>query len=270
MAEAQIQNKSLSIRVCSNGLSFCTFAPGREDPFEYKAADVNHTISLTANLKQALLNEPMLKQDYQRVNVLVATPHFTIVPVASFAKEDIQDYYNFVFPKTKPLYVSYNVLRRSGIAIVFGLERSVHQLLIDDFPRARFYAAASTLIESFAEKSMIGPGRKMYVYLHEKDMNLYAFGQGKMLFVNTFEASSISDIQYYTLHVWKELGFDQVDDQLFVVGDTEKRPKELAEKMKYFLQNAHTIDRNEDFKEQTPTGHTPLPYDLQTLLVCGF
>jgi GrpB-like predicted nucleotidyltransferase (UPF0157 family) len=106
MAEIQINNKSLSIRVCSNGLSFCTYTPGQENPFEYKVWDVNHTISLTANLKDALMNEPMLKQEYQRVNVLITTPHFTTVPVAAFKKEDIHAVYQFTFPKDKPQHVS--------------------------------------------------------------------------------------------------------------------------------------------------------------------
>lgn len=270
MAENQITNKSLSIRVCSNGLSFCTYAPGREDPFEYKVWDVNHTISLAANLKDALMHEPMLKQEYQRVNVLIATPHFTTVPVAAFQKEDIASVYQFTFPKDRPQHVSYNVLRRSGIAIVFGLDRNIHQLLLDDFPRARFYASASTLIEFFSERSLFGPGRKMYVYLHEKEMTVYAFEQGRMLFVNTFSAVSVADMQYYALHVWQEMKFDQVDDALFIVGDNEPRTMELSEKIKYFLQRVAVIDRGEDFKDRITMGNHLIPYDLQTLLICGF
>ncbi len=270
MAEHQITNKSLSIRVCSNGLSFCTYAPGQEEPFEYKVWDVNHTISLAANLKDALMNEPMLKQEYQRVNVLITTPHFTTVPVAAFDKDDIHAVYQFTFPKDKPQHVSYNVLRRSGIAIVFGLERSIYQLLLDDFPRARFYASASTLIEFFSEKSLFGPGKKMFVYLHEKEITIYAFEQGRMLFVNTFDCTSVADMQYYTLNVWKELGFDQVEDVLCIVGDTEKRAVELSEKIKYFLQHVSVIDRSEDFKDRLTMGNNLIPYDLQTLLICGF
>ena len=270
MAENQMTNKSLSIRVCSNGLSFCTYAPGQEEPFEYKVWDVNHTISLAANLKAALMNEPMLKQAYQRVNVLNTTPHFTTVPVAAFQKEDIQAVYQFTFPKDTSQHVTYNVLRRSGIAIVFGLDRNIRQLLLDEFPRARLYASASTLIEFFGEKSLIGSGKKMFVYLHEKEMTLYAFEQGRMLFVNTFEATSVADIQYYTLNVWQQLGFDQVDDALFVVGDIEQRMTELAEKIKYFLQHVSVIDRSEDFKDRLTMGNHFIPYDLQTLLICGF
>lgn len=232
--------------------------------------DVNHTISLAANLKEALMNEPMLKQEYQRVNVLIATPDFTTMPVAAFQKEDIRSVYELVFPKEKSCHVSYNVLRRSGIAIVFGLDRNIHRLLLDDFPRARFYASASTLIEFFSERSLLGPGRKMYVYLHDKEMTLYAFEHGRMLFVNTFLAVSVADMQYYTLNVWKELGLDQVDDALFVVGDDEPRTAELVEKLKYFLQHVAVIDRSEDFKDKLTLGNTLIPYDLQTLLICGF
>ncbi len=270
MTETTVNNKSLSIRVCSNGLSFCTYAPGQEEPFSYRVYDVNHTISLAANLKEALLSEDMLKEDYQRVNVLVTTPHFTTVPVAAFSKEDIEPIYQFTFPKDKPQHVSYNVLRRSGIAIIFGLERNIYQLLLDDFPRARFYASASTLIEFFSEKSMFGPGKKMFVYLHEKEITIYAFDQGRMLYVNDFFAQHVNDIQYYTLNVWNELGFSQMDDVLNVVGDSDEKCAKLAEKAKYFLQNVNVIDRSEDFRDKLTAGHGTIPYDLQTLLICGF
>ena len=61
-----------------------------------------------------------------------------------------------------------------------------------------------------------------------------------------------------------------MDDALFVVGDKEQRMVELSEKIKYFLQNVSVIDRREDFKDRLTQGNTHIPYDLQTLLICGF
>lgn len=271
MTDNQVNNKSLSIRVCSNGLSFCSYTPGQEEPFKYKVYDVNHTISLAANLKEALMNDEMLTAEYQRVNVLVTTPKFTTAPVAAFNKEDMDMYYSVAFPKDNPSHVSYNVLRRAGIAIVFGLDRSIYQLILDDFPRARFYASVSTLIEFFSERSLMGQGKKMFVYIHEKEVAVYAFDQqGRMLFVNNYTVVGVNDIQYFALNVWKELGFDQVEDSLFIVGDDDSRCELLSEKIKYFLQNVSIIDRSEDFKEKLTAGNTLIPYDLQTLLVCGF
>ncbi|MEE0521884.1 MAG: DUF3822 family protein [Bacteroidaceae bacterium] len=270
MAENTINNKSLSIRVCSNGLSFCIYSPGQEQPFDYREVDVNHTISLAANLKDVLMHDDMLRQGYQRVNVLVSVPHFTTMPVVAFQKEDVRSFYELTFPKDKSAHVSYNVLRRSGIAIVFGMDRNVYQLIIDDFPRARFYASASTLIEFLSERSMLDRGKSMYVYLHEKEMTLYAFDRGRMLFVNTFDVASVNDMQYFILSVWKELLFDQVEDSLCLVSDIEDGALLLSEKIKYFLQNVSIINRNDDFKNKLTMGNGLIPYDLQTLLVCGF
>ena len=101
-------------------------------------------------------------------------------------------------------------------------------------------------------------------------MTLYAFDQGRMLFVNTFDAVSVADLQYYTLNVWKELGLDQIDDALFIVGDNDQRVMELSEKIKYFLQHVTLMDRSDDFKDRLTRGNSLMPYDLQTLLICGF
>ncbi len=268
--KSKIQNKSLSIRVCTDGLSFCVYTPGSSSPYEYKQYKVKPTISLAANLKEALTHEPLLKEEYQRVNILIATPHFTVVPIEAFKTEDVNDIYTYNFPKDKPQRVSYNILRRSGIAIVFGIEKNIYQLILDDFPRARFYASASTLIEFFSERSMLGTNRKMYAYLHEREMTLFCFKQGNILFVNTFNVNGITDSQYYILNVWKQLGLDQLTDALFIISNVCKK-QDLHDKIQYFIENVSLIDYKDEFKNTVLKDCiTAIPYDLQTLLVCGF
>ena len=262
-------NKSLSIRISTNGLSFCVYSPGSETPFLYKEYDMNYTVSLAANLKEALRTEPILQQQYKRVNVLVSTTDITTVPVAYFDAKEIEDIYKLNFPKAQPQHVTYNVLRRSGVALIFGVEKNVYQLILDDFPRARFYASTSTMIEFFSQRSAACVNKVIYVYLHEKEITIYAFDQNRMLFINSFSIVTVADMQYYILNVWKQLGFDQIDDFLYIVGDNDRR-KELADKIVYFLQNVSLIDRSSDFKDSITEGNAMIPYDLQTLLICGF
>lgn len=274
--------KSLSIRISTDGLSFCVYTPSASQPYRYQTFEVKSVVSMAANLKEALLGIDLLKAQYQRVNVLVSTPQFTTVPTVAFDREHIADTFNYVFHgTTQPAeegrftpadqqHVSYNVLRRSGIAIIFGLDRSVYQLLHDDFPRARFYAAASTLIEFFSERSMIGTGRTMYAYIHENEMTVYCFDQGRMLFVNTYPVRGLGDCQYFLLSVWKTLGFDQLDDVLEIVEDSNRLGshqdnvgQQLVDKMRYFVRQTSLTERNDP-------QFAGIPYDLQTLLVCGF
>ena len=264
-----INNKSLSIRISTNGLSFCIYAPSDNPPYIYNKYRVRPTISMAANLKDALLNEPLLKEDYQRVNVMVTSPHFTLVSTSSFKSEDIQDLYSFNFPKDGPMHVSFNILRRQSLAIVFGLDKNIHQLITDDFPRARFYASASTLAEFFAERSTGGRMLKMYAYIHEREMTLFVFEHGRLLFVNTFESAHVIDYQYFILNVWKQLEMDQLTDMLFVVGDNDMAPQ-LVSSISTYIKSVELINREDDFSTKLTRGNSIIPYDLQTLLVCGF
>lgn len=284
--------KSLSIRISTDGLSFCVYTPTATQPYHYETYDVKPVISMAANLKEALQSVDLLKEPYQRVNVLVSTPMFTTVPTVAFDRERIEDTFNFTFYGTtspspslgnahiEQQHISYNVLRRSGIAIIFGLDRNVYQLLHDDFPRARFYAAASTLTEQFSERSMIGTGRKMFAYIHDQAnlnnsltgsgmMTLYCFEQGQMLYVNTYTVRGLNDCQFFLLQVWKNLGFDQLDDSLVIVEDenpiatSDDVAQQLCSKLGYFIKQTSVIEPGEpQFRG--------IPYDLQTLLVCGF
>lgn len=269
MTEPKNLNKSLSIRISTNGLSFCSYTPLAASPFCYKVYDVKPTISLAANLKDALINEPMLKEEYQRVNVLITTPHTTFMPVADFNADDVEKIYSYNFPKDSGIRVSYNVLRRSGVAVIFGMDKNVYQLLFDDFPQARYYASSSTLIEFMGSRCIQTTCNVMYAYLHEKELTLYAFQSGRMVCTNSYSANNADDYMYYILSLFQTLGFSQTEDQLRIVGDTG-RENELAKRIQNFLKNVNVTDRRTDFLNSITAGEALIPYDLQSLLVCGF
>lgn len=236
---------------------------------------------MAANLKKALSDEPVLKENYQRVNILVSTPNFTTMPASEFQREQAEELYRFVFSKQESCHVSYNVLRRSGMAILFGVDKNIHQMLLDDFPRARFYASASTLVEYFSEQSLGGNGRRMYAYLHERqaarhlslqprEMSVYCFDQGKVLFANTYPVHAAADCQYYILAVWQQLGFDVCADTLCLVDDSDMG-KIISQAISPYIQHIQTADRENDLEPQHyDRSRQSIPYDLHTLLSCGF
>lgn len=262
-------NKSLSIRISPDGLSFCVYSPAEPEPYTYRLMKPRPVVSLAANVKEALMSEPLLQTQYQRVNVLVTTPLFTTVPAVDFNRESINSIFNFVFPSQENCHVSYNVLRRSGIAIIFGLDKNVYKLLLDDFPRARFYASASTLVEFFSDKSVGTGNKKMYVYIHGKEMTVYCFHEGRMLFVNNYHVNGVNDCQYFIMNVWSQFGYDQLADGIEIVSDGDMSQL-LSDKIQYFIKSVKLIDRDEDFRQTITHGNKVIPYDLQTLLICGF
>lgn len=269
MNSEELINKSLSIRIATNGLSFCSYAPMLRQPFEYREWDVQPTISLAANLKSALMTEPMLKERYQRVNVMIVSPHTTAVPVVDFDADRIGDFYKFNFPEDEGMHVTYNVMRKSGIAVIFGVERNVYQLLLDDYPHARFYASQSTLMEYLGGKTRMSNQGRIYAYLHEREATLYAFSGGRLLSFNTYSITSVEDCVYYVVSLSQQLGFSQTQDALVVIGNTG-REDALRSLAQNFFKDVTVVDCREEFRNTITGGNGSIPFDLQTLLICGF
>lgn len=272
--------QSLSIRLSTDGLSFCSYAPAATEPCTYREYAVRPIVSMAANLKDALLHEPMLKEEYQRVNVLVQTPRFTILPAEDFDRDNVENVYRFVFPdEVAGGHISYNLLRRASIALVFALDKNIHQLILDDFPRARFYASAAPLTELFSERSTGVTGKRMFAYVNEssiarriglqtRELTLFAFDQGRVILVNSYNVRGVADCQYYLLNLWKQLGFDQCDDTLVLIHEASIS-QQLAEQLSPYLQHVSLLEKGEDLGGRL-TLPDALPYDLQALLVCGF
>lgn len=269
MTETRKLNKSLSIRLTPNGLSFCTFSPQADSPFHYMEYDVQPTISMAANLKAALQNEPILKDQYQRVNVLITNPHTTFMPVNEFKAERIDDIYRYNFPKDHSQRVTYNILRRSGLAIIFSIDKVIYQLVADEFPRARFYASASTLIEYFSNRGVQENRSIMYAYLYGRSVTLYAFANEQMTWSTSFDINTTQDAIYYILNAYAQLDLDPLDIPLHIVGDTG-RENDLQAQIQNFIKDVKVDEQQENFRTLITQGNTAIPYDMHTLLVCGF
>lgn len=241
-----------------------------DNPFVYSEYDVKPTVSMAANLRDALQNDPMLKdKTYKRVNVLITTRNCTYVPVSDFDAQSVNSVFEFNFPNSTGMKASYNVLRRAGLAIVFGIDRNMYQLIVDDFPHARFYTSDSTLIEFFGNHSLHGTYKSMFVYLHDESVTLYAFQQGRMTFSNTFHINNVDDAVYYCLSAWKTMDMDALEHYLKIVADGTIE-EVFAARIQNFVKKVSVIERAEDFRQTITKGNTEIPYDLQTLLVCGF
>lgn len=268
--------QSLSIRLSTDGLSFCSYTPDAPQPLTYGEHDVRPVVSMAANLKEALVNEPLLRQDFYRVNVLVCTPQFTVLPAEGFTREQGEQAFRYLFPRQTATYVTFNLLRRSGVAIVFGFDKNIHQLLLDDFPRARFYASASPLTELFAERSISPSGKRLYAYIHEstiarriglqaREMSVYAFHQGRPLLINSYNVGGTDDCLYFLLALWQQLGFDQCDDTLCLAGDSTLS-QALSERIERYIHNVQLLDKGSDFGAALKQAPADIPYDLQALL----
>jgi hypothetical protein len=219
---------TLSIRLGMEAYSFFIFNPV-DDTVAIVEKGVNSSLSVTANLKKVFQEVDFIDNRYKRINVISTGNRFLFVPLELFEDEQIQTlFYHSHLPKENE-EIQYNILKRNNLVVLFGMDRSAVQFLTNWQPEVKFFAQITLFLNHYLLKSRLGDSRKLFAYLHKNRTDIYCFEQGKLLLANSFECKETEDIVYYLLYVWKQLDYDQQQDELYLSGDHHEKERLLTE-----------------------------------------
>lgn len=257
----------LSIRLCTDGFSFSVHNRTGKAFFSFTPYTVNPTISLAANIKEAIRQTPFLSNSFAQVQILLDVPA-TYVPLECFDEEQTEALYTLNYPQDKGKNVLYNILPHNNAVALFALDKSAYQLLHEHFPQARYYAAETPVMEHLQDKSQRRETKKLFAYFHRNAVSAYAFGNGKLLFANTFHCAESDNALYYLLQVWKNTGMEQTQDELHLISLPEQFGN-LQEELRRYIRQVYKVNPSAEFNRSEIARHPQVPYDLQCLLICG-
>jgi hypothetical protein len=222
-------------------------------------------LSKTENMQRALAQVPFIDEPADRVMVVACSPTAE-VPLGDFYPEDAEAVYRYSYPDLPDSQVLFNRLPTVGLAELFSIDTGLYELLLERFPKASYYAMQSSVLERFWRRSRLGEHKKVYVYLHDKQISIYHFDDGKLMFANSFFAVDLDDMQYYVLSVWQHFGLDQEHDELLVYGNAVHKSRLIAGMQRY-LRNVFSIIPSAVFNRAPLARIETIPFDLLALLV---
>lgn len=264
MSEHLTGNQRLVIRMSHCSLSFST-TEGEEVVYEQYA--LKSSISIAANMREALRTVEMLKQPYHRVLVMVDAP-VLMVPAELFDESAMDEQYRHAFTCVEQQVVMYTVLPDLNAVAVFAMSKDLRTVLTDAFGTVRFVAAMSPLWNHLNKRSYTGQRGKLFAYFHEKHVDVCSFAQNRFRFFNSYEVSGASDAIYYMLAVWKQLGLSADHDELYLTGDIVERDQ-LKEELNQFIKRIFIVNPVGEFNRASVAQIKDIPYDLVTLYVKG-
>ena len=120
---------TLSIRLSTDGFSFSIYNPILDSSLSYFSQEIESGTSMAANVKE-LLKSDILQYTYKRVNVLLVTRRFTLIPL-ELAEDEEQYravfYYNHSMQENEKVLC--NDLRKAYVKVAFGMDKSAWQQL---------------------------------------------------------------------------------------------------------------------------------------------
>ncbi|MBR2230112.1 MAG: DUF3822 family protein [Prevotella sp.] len=249
----------LIIRVTHNSLSFSTLVGGQ---VEYERYPLKNSISIAANMREALQTVNMLQRQYERVVVLVDSP-MMMIPTEMFNEDEVEMLYRYTFTGQNQMAVFHSVVPELNVVAVFSLSKDLRTVLTDRFEQSlRMEPATSAIWLHMYQKSFTGPRQKLYGYFHDRSLEVFAFAQGRFKFYNSYAVSSNpNDALFYLLSVWKQLGMAPSEDEMHLSGDIPGR-EQLTDEARRFIKRVFITNPSGEFNRAPVTQIEGMPYDL--------
>ena len=240
-------------------------ADGSDVEFEDYA--LNSSISMAANLREALRTVPLLEESFERVLVMVDT-YTLMVPANLFVEEESEELYHHAFTGQEQQLVMHTVLPDLNAVVLFAVQKDLRSVIANNFGDVRYTAAVAPVWRHLHQRSYTGQHQKLYGYFHDRRMEVFSYAQNRFKFCNSYAVNNPNDALYYLLAIWKQLTMDAEHDELHLVGDIPERDQLLEEAQK-FVKRVFYINPSGEFNRAPVTQIKGMPYDMMVLFVKG-
>ncbi|MBR3013680.1 MAG: DUF3822 family protein [Bacteroidaceae bacterium] len=246
------EHYTLSIRLTADGFCFSLASPTEKKFFPNWESEIDLLLSECGNLKKIFKQTEWLNNPFGQVNIIVENTRHLLMPLAYFDDEQTEAIFYHSFCQAENEVVCYNILPEENMVMLFGMDESTHDFLTEQYPNAKFYAKATTLVRYQAKEEKESP-HTLFVDLGKTATTLIAYEKGQLLLCNSYLSLHDTDIAYYILSCWKNLHLDQEADELRLTGLTSDHA-ELLHVLPNYLKQVKCVEQSEDldFKALVP------------------
>ncbi len=216
-------------------------------------------------LEDAIYENQLLLSDFHRVDCVVETDNFVIVPSEITSVDVREKIMATSFPEFAGEIIA-NDLTGQSATILMGLTEEFIGFLRRTFNNPKIYHHLYPLCRYFHNKSRLGNTGKMYAYMRGDHMDVMAFGKESLLLANTFSYRDPMDAVYYILSCRKMLNLDANSDEMFLAGDNATREAITPILRKYLEYVLPVIFPSSMFKAGKDAMNAP--FDLIVLPLC--
>lgn len=183
--------------------------------------------STTRALEEIIYNNPVILSDFARVDVLLNSSEFVLVPdeVVSGGTEFCESVVSASLADTDQDNVTTveSAIEGSGCTLLVKYDRDLVDFVRRTFNNPRIAHPLSVLTRHYIDSAALGTAGKMYVNMHDDKLDIVVFTDRGLSLLNTFSFYDPMDAVYYIMAVRSELGIEQTTGELYLSGKVSLR-----------------------------------------------
>lgn len=215
-------NYELSIQLSPEELTFSIFDTIRNKYILIRSfeADVNTPFNASA-IQEFILKDDFLTKKYKKLNIVMPSRKFTLIPSQLFDPGKKDEYYSFNHTDDENNIILSNRSADPDVFIVFSVLKPLHELINGLFPGILPSHHIKPLLNHVSQCRKSSNGDHIHLHIEKEFFNLIVYRQNILKFCNSFTYRNINDILYYVLNTFRNLDIKQ-EETLWLSGHTEK------------------------------------------------
>ncbi|MFT3739630.1 MAG: DUF3822 family protein [Breznakibacter sp.] len=265
------QSYYLSIRVATDGVSFCILDPVRNlfITFGYHPLEIKN--GNWAELWYILETEPLFELEYQKVIVLYEEKYSVLVPGMLYRADRTAEILNFTFSSglENAIYME-NRIKLADAVNIFAIPKQLADRFRNQFGDVHFLHATTPLLESNMIDGLPVNGQST-IRLHFEKNRFYilVLERRNLKLFNQFDISSPNDMIYFLLFAIDQLQLS-TNDILLLLSGTIERDGEYQQMLKNYFKKVRfeKIDRHVNFSHALRDVDYPRHFQLFNFSLC--
>jgi hypothetical protein len=216
------ENYELSVQISTDGFAFSILDTIRNKYVLLRSTDPDDNKYFNADtISEIISKDDFLTRKYKKVNVVIPTPKFTLVPAPLFDPGKKEEYFNFNLSRDDYDIIVANKIPDPDAYVVFSVPGSLYEIPGKFWPEIYPFHHTKPLFNQLSHNSRSASNFYVHVHVEKEFFNIIVFSQGTLKLSNTFNYRNISDILYYVLNIFKTMGISH-DETVHFSGNTGK------------------------------------------------
>ena len=215
-------NYEISIQVSLDGFSFCILDTLRKRFVMLREYRLTPRADRQCDqVLDIINNDEFLSRHFRRYRIIFSSAQTTLVPSGLYDPALKDDYFRINYRLEEGHIISNNRLNEPDAFLLFDVNRELLDLLVTAFPEASLSHNVRALLFGGFRQSAGSGARYIHINIEDNYFNLFIIEDKKLSFINSFKYRNSSDILYYMLHTFEQLGVTK-DATVWVSGRIEK------------------------------------------------
>jgi hypothetical protein len=235
------ENYELSVQVSPDGFSFCLLDTIRNKFVLIRSFQPEENKYFNADkINELLMKDDFLSKRYRKVNVVLPSRKFTLVPAPLFDPGKKDEYFDFNHNKEEGDLIISNKVTDPDAFIVFSVSKPINDVINSIYPGVHPFHHIKPLLDHISHSRKSVNGNYIHIHVEREFFNLIIFNNNILKFCNSFNYRNISDILYFVMNVFKSLDIKQ-EETINFSGLTEKYD-DLSSNFSIYIRNIRFAD----------------------------